>query len=116
MYDFCGLRWRNGDHTDMKKHKILKWILVVVLIVLGFTAGGVYVMMRMVMKSIGAGNGSVADYDKRVEIWDQPAGNRSRSKLDDMNIKSKIVRAPMIRVWTMKKVVGERSGTVMWKN
>lgn len=29
---------------------------------------------------------SVADYEKRVEIWDDPAGNSSRSKLEDMNI------------------------------
>lgn len=73
----------------MKKHKILKRILVIVLIILGLAVGGVYVMMRMVMTSIGAGHGSVADYDRRVEIWDQPAGNSSQSKLDDMNIKSK---------------------------
>ena len=33
-----------------------------------------------------------------------------------MNIKSKMVRAPMILVCTIKKVVGLSSGTVMEKN
>ena len=57
------------------------------------------------MKSIGAGNGSVADYDKRVEIWDQPAGNSTRSKLDDMNIKSKKGNLMLATVSFVKAIV-----------
>lgn len=57
------------------------------------------------MKSIGAGNGSVADYDKRVEIWDQPAGNSNRSKLDDMNIKSKKGNLMLATVSFVKAIV-----------
>ena len=30
--------------------------------------------------------GEVADYDKKIEIWDTVADNSSKSKLDDMNI------------------------------
>ena len=32
------------------------------------------------------GIGGVADYDTRIVIWENAAGNSSRSKLDDMNI------------------------------
>ncbi len=32
------------------------------------------------------GSMSVADYEQKVDIWDNPAGNSSRSKLEDMKI------------------------------
>ena len=73
----------------MKKNRVVKIAAIVLVVVLLVGGVGIYAMMQMVMKSIGAGGGSVADYDKRIEIWDTVAGNSSRSKLNDMNIKSK---------------------------
>lgn len=75
--------------THMKKNKGRgRKVLIIVLAVLAASGIGIFAMMRMVMKSIGAGSGSVADADKRVIIWEMPAGSSSRSKLDDMNIRS----------------------------
>ena len=73
----------------MKKHKALKISLIIIIAVLLVVGIGLFAVMQMVMKSIGAGGEPVADYDKRIEIWDTVPGNSSRSKLGDMNIKSK---------------------------
>ena len=69
----------------MKKHKALKitGIILAILLIIGIVF--VTVLMQMI-KSIGAANGPVADYDKRIEIWDTVPGNSSHSKLEDMNI------------------------------
>lgn len=69
----------------MKKSKVLKitGIVMAVLLVVGIV---IAIILMQMIKSIGAGNGPVADYDKRIEIWNSVAGNSSRSKLDDMNI------------------------------
>lgn len=74
----------------MKKHKALKIIgkiiglsflaLFVLLIV------GVYILFRSA-SSMGIGTGEVADYEKRIAIWNTIPGNSSNSKLDDMKIK-----------------------------
>lgn len=71
------------------KHKALKITIIVILSILLIGGIGIFVMLQMAMNSIGAGSGSVADYDKKIEIWGMVAGNSSRSKLEDMNIKSK---------------------------
>ncbi|HCW53327.1 MAG TPA: alpha/beta hydrolase [Clostridium sp.] len=42
--------------------------------------------MCKVTEASSIGVKRVADYDKRIKIWDKVAGNSSRSKLDDMNI------------------------------
>lgn len=38
--------------------------------------------------SMGIGSAGVADYERRIDIWNTVAGNSKQSKLDNMNIKS----------------------------
>lgn len=72
----------------MKKHKALKITGIVLAILLVISIVIAIFLMQMI-KSIGAGNGPVDDYDTRIEIWNIVPGNSSRSKLDDMNINYK---------------------------
>lgn len=39
--------------------------------------------------SMGTGNADVADFDRRVEIWEHPAGYSTERKIDHMNAKEK---------------------------
>lgn len=69
----------------MKKHKALK-ITIIVLAVLLVIGGIAFWSIWQMAKLMGIGDSEVADFDTRIEIWDNVAGNSSRSKLDDMNI------------------------------
>ncbi|WP_243893276.1 alpha/beta hydrolase [Mammaliicoccus sciuri] len=59
------------------------------------------------MKSVGMGGGEVADYDRKVEIWDTVPGNSSKSKLEDMNIKSKNANFMISTFKFLKAIVGD---------
>ena len=57
-------------------------IILAVIILLGII--GAIFFSRMAA-SMGVGNAEVADYDKRVEIWEHPAGYSTERKIDRMN-------------------------------
>lgn len=59
----------------------------IVLIIAIVLAATIFIILFQAAKSMGIGTKSVADYEKRIEIWNTPAGNSEKSKLDDMNIK-----------------------------
>lgn len=58
-------------------------LITVIVVIVGI------LMINQVAKSIGMDGGNVADYDKRVNIWNTVAGNSTESKLDNMNINFK---------------------------
>ena len=68
-----------------KKRSMIKIIGIILTILATLTIISGIVMYKAA-KSTGIGSGKVADYDKRVNIWNDVAGNSSRSKLEDMNI------------------------------
>ncbi|MBM7636969.1 alpha/beta hydrolase [Streptococcus saliviloxodontae] len=65
-----------------------KKILIGLVITISLLGGIGYLGLQVMMKSVGMAGGDVADYDKRIGIWDSVAGNSKKSKLDDMAIKS----------------------------
>ncbi len=69
------------------KKKIMKIISVIIIIIVVLVTIIIIIVSRMAA-SMGVGSAGVADYEKRIEIWNTVAGNNERSKLDDMNIKS----------------------------
>lgn len=70
----------------MKKHKLMKKFLITIAAILLICGIGIFALMKIVGNFIGSEHAPVADYDKRIEIWNTVAGNNSRSKLEDMNI------------------------------
>lgn len=75
----------NTDRTYEKKHPVLKVVGIVSGIVFLLVLVGLFFTYRAV-SAMGLGRGGVADYDTRIVIWENAAGNSSRSKLNDMNI------------------------------
>ncbi len=69
------------------KKKIIKIIFVMIIIIVVLVIIIIIIVSRMAA-SMGVGSAGVADYEKRIEIWNTVAGNNERSKLDDMNIRS----------------------------
>lgn len=86
-----------------KRTKILIGIIVAIIIVVCIG----YFGLKIMMKSVGIGGGNIADYDKRVEIWDSVAGNSSKSKIEDMNIKSKNANFMISTFKFLKAIVGD---------
>lgn len=70
-----------------KKRKKLIRILIVILLVLLLLFGAGYVLLNQMAKSVGIGGGETADYERRIPIWNEVAGNRPDSKLSEMNVK-----------------------------
>ncbi len=66
-------------------HSVLKAVGIVLGIVFLLVLVGMLFAYRAI-SSMGLGSGGVADYDTRIVIWENAAGNSSHSKLDDMNI------------------------------
>ena len=69
--------------------------------------------------SMEAGNAEVADYDRRIEIWEHPAGYSTDLKIDHMNAKTngnvflqQILFASAIVNETYKNEQGTIKGTV----
>ena len=59
----------------------------IVLIVLLVAVAAVVILISIFLRALNASlSNPLADYDKRIEIWNTVAGNSSHSKLDDMNI------------------------------
>ncbi|HFU3812078.1 TPA: alpha/beta hydrolase [Streptococcus suis] len=85
-----------------------KKILIGVIIILSLVVGLGYLGLQTMMKSVGMAGGEVADYEKRIEIWDRVAGNSKKSKLDDMNIKSPNSNFMLSTFQFLKGIVGEK--------
>jgi len=77
------------NNKPKKKRSTLRTTLIVIGILIVVIAAIGFIVLFQGAKSMGIGTAPVADYDKRIEIWDDPAGNSDNSKLDDMNIKYK---------------------------
>jgi len=78
----------------------------------------VFLFFRMA-DSMEAGNVEVADYDRRIEIWEHPAGYSTDLKIDHMNAKTngnvflqQILFASAIVNETYKNEQGTIKGTV----
>jgi len=78
----------------------------------------VFLFFRMA-DSMEAGNAEVADYDRRIEIWEHPAGYSTDLKIDHMNAKTngnvflqQILFASAIVNETYKNEQGTIKGTV----
>lgn len=70
---------------NKQKKKIgLHRVLLVVLIVLVLIVVVVAILLHHAQNNFALDE--VADYDTRIELWPNAAGNSSRSKMDDMNI------------------------------
>ena len=71
--------------TTKKKHFVPKVVGIVFGVIVLLVLVGLFFAYRAI-SSMGLGSGGVADYDTRIVIWENAAGNSSRSKLDNMNI------------------------------
>lgn len=67
-----------------------------------------YLGLQGLMASVGIGGGEVADYENRIEIWNEVAGNSTESKLDKMNIKSKNTNFMLSTFKFLNGIVGEK--------
>lgn len=74
-----------ADPQKRRKRKLWKVVLIIVVILLVLAGIGFAVLMKAA-SSMGIGSGEVSDYDSRIEIWNNAAGNSDSSKLTDMNI------------------------------
>ena len=67
--------------------KIIALALLCVIVLAGIFA---FAAMKKVMASMGLGDGQpVADYEKRIVIWEYPAGSSTENKRDHMKINEK---------------------------
>lgn len=69
--------------------KILKKVALIILIIVLVIGGALAFLLSRMADSMGVGNAEVADYDKRIEIWEHPAGYSTDLKIDHMNAKTK---------------------------
>ena len=69
--------------------KMLKSIFLIVLASFAAVAICGVILFSKMAASMGAGNAGVADFDKRIEIWKNPAGYSSELKIDNMNAGTK---------------------------
>lgn len=60
----------------------VKIAIIVVIIIVGIIIFSLYKIKKLKVNN----SGKVADYNKKVNIWNNVSGNSSRNKLDDMNI------------------------------
>lgn len=65
--------------------KTVGLIILAVIILLGIIGA---IFFSGMAASMGVGNAEVADYDRRVEIWEHPAGYSTERKIDHMNAKA----------------------------
>lgn len=86
-----------------------KWkkIMIGILVAIALLGGIGYLGLQFMMKSVGMAGGKVADYDKRIEIWDTVAGNSNKSKLDDMAISSQNANFIVSTFQFLEGIVGE---------
>lgn len=68
-----------------RKASVFRIVCTVLLITVLLIGVGLFIAYRAI-SSMGLGADGVADYGTRIVIWENAAGNSSRSKLDDMNI------------------------------
>ncbi len=71
--------------TIKEKHSVPRVVSIVFGVIALLALVGLFFAYRAI-SSMGLGSGGVADYDTRIGIWENAAGNSNRSKLDDMNI------------------------------
>ncbi len=74
----------------MKRSAKSVWgrIVSCVVAVLFLSAVFIGITFFKMARSMGMGSAGVADYDKRVVIWERPAGSSPEQKLDTMNAKT----------------------------
>jgi len=70
---------------NTRKKRVLIAVLTISAVV-GLLGGILFAVLLQAAKSTGIGSGEVADYETRIEIWENAAGNSDASKLDDMDI------------------------------
>lgn len=70
-----------------KNKRMIRIIIIILLIIIAVLAIGFVILSRAV-KSVGIGDGTVADYATRIPIWETVAGNSSESKLERMKYKA----------------------------
>ncbi len=66
--------------------KKAKHIILIFVIMVSILVGTVTIMLFRMSASMGAGSAPVADYDKRIEIWNHVPGSSNEKKLDHMNV------------------------------
>lgn len=90
----------------MRKHKGLKITGLIAAIILAVSLACFFFLNRMI-DSMEAGNGQVADYETRTEIWGTVPGNSPACKLDDMNIDETQESLGWQTLKFMEAIVGE---------
>lgn len=86
LFFFCLFFFNKWKGLNIGK-KVMRGVCIALAAII--TVGGIFITSLHLNTNNGKGV-PVADYDKRIEIWgDTVAGNSTKSKLDDMNIKKR---------------------------